>query len=160
MSTDKNTNLNQILCKVQYQFIANVNSISRGSTKLHRLVSFINDLDWLDIYASPASIDFEEQFSKVDAGSLYKPKLSLNYPGEDSDTPEEIESLIGPGLIIKLTWSNETEKIIGDIDNPVRILPDFQSNSSKTGYTINVNHQSPHRAYLYEILTGGGGIPD
>jgi len=150
MSLDKNSNLTPIPCKVQYQFAKNINSISRGSSKFHRVVSFNNDLTWLDFYHSPASLSFSEPFSKVKAGNLYQPKLGLKYPGEDDDTLSEIENLTGQGLIIKITWGNGKEKIIGDLNNPVKIHNDYDSDSSATAYTIYIDHQSSHRSFWLE----------
>lgn len=150
MSTDKNNNLVQAICKIQYQFIGNVDTISIGSSKFHRVVSFINELDWLDLYHSPSSVIFEEQPSRVNAGLLYSQKISLKFPGEDEDNTELFDDLISPGIIIKLTWSNGKSKLIGSIANPVRILPDYKSDPDRTGYTINIEHKESKPAYWLE----------
>lgn len=160
MSLDKNTSLAQQPCKIQYQFIEFVESIVRGSSKFHYKVSFQGIDDWLDFYHSPSSLEFEENLSRVNAGHLYEDSVILNYPGEDDDSPHEVDNIAGPGLILKLTWSNGKSKIIGDIGNPVRIIPLFHSNPMKTGFTINVKHKSSHPAWWLESDSGGGGIPD
>lgn len=159
MSLDKNTNLVQQPCKIQYQFIEFVESILRGSSNFHYKVTFQGN-DWLDFYYSPASLEIEESMSRSNAGRLFEINISLNYPGEDDNSIYSIDDIAGPGLIIKLTWSNGKSKVIGDQSNPVRILPVYQSNPSKTGYTINIKHKSSHPAWWLEEVSGGGGIPD
>lgn len=160
MSADKNTNLVQNVCKIQYQFIENVESISRGSSNFHAIVTLSVDNDWLDLYHSPASVSLEEPFLRTNAGRLYEDKITLKYPGEDEDTIEEIDNLVGPGLILRLHFSNGRSKVIGDIANPVKIIPGYISGSDGTGYTININHKSNHQAYWFDTESGGGGTPD
>lgn len=160
MTAHKNINLGSLICKIQYQLVSNVNSFDRGSSKFHYLVSFIDELDWLDFYHTPGSINFDEPLSRVNAGRLYTDKLSFKYPGQDDDTIALSDNISGQGIIILITWSDGSSRIIGDVANPVKITPDFKSDPSGTGFIITIEHKSSHPAFWLDAVSGGGGIPD
>lgn len=157
---NKNQNLIPVICKIEYQQSRNIDSITKNEDRFKRSVTMVAGFNWVEIYFSPGTAKFEEKTKRGKAGPLYNQKLTFKFPGEDDDKTEGINDLINIPVIFKLTYNNSNSKILGSLDNPVKIDHDYSSDNKATQYDFIIDRDSSHPAYWFEIYTGGGILPD
>jgi len=157
---NKNQNLIPAICKIEYQEKRNIDSITKNEDRFKRSVTMVAGFDWLEIYFSPGTAKFEEKTKRGKAGLLFNQKLTFKFPGEDDDETEGINDLINIPVILKLTYNNDKAKILGSLDNPVKIDQDYLSDSRATQSDFVIEHESSHPAYWFEIISGGPPIPE
>lgn len=149
MSLEKNQNLANKICKVAIALCSNVDSINQGASgEFYRSVVFSSGT-WEDIPFTPGTANYDEPAKDTANGILYNQALQIFFPGSDPENLEFLNSYTGKPIIIKITYSNGNEKIIGDKNNPAKLLPSY-SVGGKTGRNFDFRRQSNSPAFNLE----------
>jgi len=157
---NKNQNLIPLICQIHYQQSRNVDSITKNEDRFKRSITLVAGSEWEEIYFSPGTAKFEEKTKRNKAGILYNQKLSFKFPGEDDDNIEAISNLVIIPVILKVTYNNGKSKIIGDLNNPVKVDQDYSSDNKAIQFDFVIEHESSHPAYWFETISGGEPPPD
>ena len=157
----KSNSLVPIITHIMYQYPENLASFMIGSNRYNREIELLPDTYWIPVYFTPGSALFSEPKAESAHGPLFSQQLKFNVPGDRIDTYAMLESLDTKPVILKLTFSDGTEKIMGEPNAPALFDEEFLSNSKATGSTHAFKCLATHRAYIYETddLPGTGGPP-
>lgn len=146
MTIDKNTHLVPKICSIYFENIKGVNTISDGTDKYHKSVSFKTGFAWNKIYFTPGTAQFEEPEANTAAGTAFNQKLSLSFPGDDITNYAAFDNSHAKRYIVKMIFDNGTSKIFGDIFNPVLMKKD--DSTSKGGSAITFYRSGTDKAYI------------
>jgi len=97
------------------------------------------------IYGTPSSHTFSEPSELSGAGLLYKPKLTLYYPGLEIDTHNQLLFLERKKAIYKITYQHGLIQVIGNLDVPAKLIQ-LPASDEATGTTITIGCESDERA--------------
>lgn len=154
---EKNASLYSNITDVRYQTIDHINSVSPGESEFTRVVNFKSGYDWEKLYRSPGSASLREEHKVTGSGHYFDQKLSLNFPGFSQTNLEDFHYLDNRPLVLKLTFSDGTVKVMGSLDQPARINTIFQSSSTTRGTRIDFTCESSFRCMIHEEEGGGPG---
>jgi hypothetical protein len=121
MGIGKNTRLLMQICNIYYQYIENINSITNDADG-NVVVGFKGIYGWEELYLTKTSIKFEENGEEMDEGYFLTQKLSGNIPGDDNNKYSDYDEIIRHNHIIRVDFDDGNKKIIGTIDNPVKLI--------------------------------------
>ena len=148
MNLNKPNTLTAVICKIEYAFANNIDFIYDSPIPFFKIVIFKDDISWNEIKFSPGTGQFFERIERTDAGILYRQELSFKLPGDDPDQTETLDNMLHTGLIFRIEDTSGTVRIIGDLENPVRITHDKTHNADVLKTDFHINHKSNHTAYL------------
>lgn len=149
MIIEKNENLANRICSVYIALCSNISNVAEGySGQYFRSVVFLTG-SWNEIYFTKGTASYEEPAKDSASGILYNQALKIFFPGSDPDNMEEFEAYIGKPIVVKFKYNNGKEKIIGDLDNPAKMLPSY-SVGNKTGRVFDIKRQSELPALNYQ----------
>lgn len=150
MSLDKPSNLVASILKVEYRFAKNIATFTKGSTKYHRRITFTDDDYWLNIYHTPGTATFSEPKVETDHGNIFDQQLSVKMPAVTQAYIQKLENMDEIPVIIRFTYSDGLQKIMGSDKNPVIFNSNYQESKESTSDTFTFRCQATHRAYFYE----------
>lgn len=135
--------------KVQYLLLTDVQSF------LIYNLNFVNIIlaagkAWRDFYSTSGSIEFSEKGNKTADGYSYAAELKQFYPGIDADSIAIINKREHQKLIIRVLFNDGSNRIIGTIQSPARIVTDTDSTSKKSGITIVTTKRSTNSSLFYD----------
>jgi hypothetical protein len=144
----KNQHLAQDICSVHFVPVSDVEFILPGTTKMARTIMFKTGKDWIKIYGTPAKTEYEEPTKETPAGTQYKQKLTLIYPGIDSTNNDTFDGKNRDLFCVKMTYTSGHSFIMGTKDNPAVFSKDYTMN--KNGSIITFECTSIRPALLLE----------
>jgi hypothetical protein len=134
MTLVKNSNRIASICKLFYVYKEEIASMNFGSDLFHQSVVLKNNCAWKEIYFTPGSAEFTEVQKEELPGQSYQQKLRFLFPGEDEGNQSDLEPVITRPVVIRMDYSNEKSKIMGDISNPARINKSQKTDSKYSGF--------------------------
>lgn len=143
-----------------YQFVSNVSLFKVGSTPHKRKLTFIPGQTWLNIYFAPGSASFTEPKTDTPHGPLFNQLLKIRFPEDTADSIAELEKMDVLPVVIKIVYSDASEKLIGSPGNPAHQGSNFVTNSDQVADEITFMCAAQHRAYLLEEAVEGEVIPE
>ena len=146
---ERNQNLIPIVTKVSYRYAKSITGYLVGKIKYHRIVEFADDY-WLNIYFTPGTANFEEPAIKTPAGTLYDQRLTISAPGQVINHFQSLEALEEIPVIIKITYCNGTEKLMGSPDNPVIFNSNYREDAKLAADQYQFRCQAQERAFIYD----------
>jgi hypothetical protein len=150
MSVTKSNHLAAVITKVMYQFAHNIDSFTVGQSVNHRLVTFKSGADWLQFYFSPGTAVFSEPKQDSMHGPAFNQTLELKTPGDMAESYPELDYLDQFPVIVKFTYNNGLEKIIGSENVPALFENNFGSSNEKTESTVRFTCLSTVRSFIYQ----------
>lgn len=109
---------------------------------------------WNRFYSTPGSIKFSQKGGQNPAGPYYDVTLSQFYPGTDQASENKLLQLEHEKMIIKVVFSDQTVRIVGNPEAPARIVTDAGSEASKAGTSIVTNVRSPEKSLFLDEIPG------
>jgi len=95
-------------------------------------VLFTSPYDWWEIYLTPGSILFDEEHSDdLRAGGYYKQVFSGIHPGQPFGGVFDFDAIKNHELIVMLVFDNGYKKIVGNIENPVKMMVKIMNSENK-----------------------------
>lgn len=157
----KSNSLVGIITHIMYQFPANIASFSPGSNPYIREIELDPDHYWIPVYFAPGSAEYSERRVSNPHGPAYTQQLSFRVPGDRMNTYAMLQCIDNDPVILKITYSDGSEKIIGEPNTPALFDDEFLSNAKATGSTHAFKCLSTHRAFILQTddPPGGGGPP-
>lgn len=108
------TKSNVSICGIELSFIGNLSASSIAGWQ-----SFFNslmvDTNFTKAYVGLGSVSFSEESEVINAGPLYKQKVTIALPNGDSNRSERI-ALLQQTKLIKIKLSDGTDLVIGRND--------------------------------------------
>lgn len=117
------------LCGVEVSFNASVVPSAIAGWQPFYNATFEN-YDFQKAYASLSSIDFSEESSESNAGTIYKQKVEFRFPNADPNRAARIE-LLKKVVFIKLKQTNGLDIVIGRNDSGQNAKPKFKVKQNK-----------------------------
>ena len=148
MSISKNSNINPVICKIQFVLLKNISAINKGSDNFYRRIQFNSGFGFEDMYFTPGTAVFNEPLKNTADGDIFEQSLSFFFPGDDKDNPTLLFPFIKNYAVFKITYSSGVVKLIGNFDNPAFAKFSFSGND-KTGRNFKVECSSPYPAFIY-----------
>lgn len=146
----KNSNLASKICKVEISLCSNIDSISVGSSgENYRIVTLKTDCTWEEIEFTKGSAVYEEPAKDYPSGLLFAQALKMFFPGSDVSNIDSLNLYAGKPLVIKITYTSGIIKLVGDKNNPAKMLPSYQD-GDKTGTYFDFRRLSNVPALIYE----------
>jgi hypothetical protein len=146
----KNSNLASKICKVEISLCSNIDSISEGSSgENYRSVTLRTGCTWEEIEFTKGSATFEEPAKDTSSGITYAQALKLFFPGCDLGNVASLRQYVGKPIVVKITYTSGIIKLVGDKNNPAKLLPSYQD-GDKTGTIFDIRRQSTLPALNYE----------
>lgn len=161
MQHNKSNSLVPMITHIMYQFPENIESYSPGSKHHHVEVILKDDKYWIPVYFAPGSAEYSEPSIEDPNGKIFNQQLKFRVPGDNTDELTMLENIDTLPVILKITYSNGNEKIMGEPENPAIYISDYSSNAKATGSTHIFKSQSSKRIYVLETTDppGSGGPP-
>lgn len=121
MNHTKNVSLVPIITRVAYQFPVAFSLFELHTSPLFVITNFHHGHNWINLFFTPGNASFSETL-KNPPGNLYNINLKLSFSGDESfkNTSELLlfHRLFTFPCIVKITFSNGLEKILGSPVNP------------------------------------------
>jgi hypothetical protein len=137
--------------KLQYVYASDINTFMKVSS-FAAVIELKEFKSWNDLYATPGSISFNEKSEDTPSGTLYKKDVVLSFPGIDPMAQDEFYRLNRIPLILLLFYQDGTIRVVGDPQEPVKLLADHES-TRRTGFNITFLSQGTERSrFLYPDL--------
>lgn len=144
MATSKNQESNPLICKIEYAFFDEIESMARIG--VHRLsITMKTGKVFKPLYGTPSSYSFAETLQPTPAGPIQKQTLSLVYPGLNRDAQPDIIAMEKKPVVAKITFQHEMMLVLGSITEPAKVFGSLSSTES-TAYTITIACNSTERA--------------
>ena len=144
MPTSKNQESNPLICKIEYAFFDEIETLSK--IDVHRAsITMKTGKVFKQLYGTPSSYSFSESPQSTPAGLLYKQTLSLNYPGLNRDAQPDIIAMEKKPVVVKITFQHEMMLIIGSPSAPAKVFSSLSSAES-TAYSVTIACNSTERA--------------
>lgn len=109
------------------------------------------------IHTTIGTISVQETTEETGAGTVYKTRVQAKHPGHETETPQQVNDIVGRQAMLVITYRSGKQKIIGNTVNCPKIFIQSQSNVSTT-LTIESNFSatSPN-LFLSGSLDSSGG---
>lgn len=144
MTLLKNKKSSPLICNVEYALPGDIDTMENVELNQVRITMKPGKV-FNQIYGTPSSHSFSEPSELSSAGLLFKPKLTLYYPGIETETQKQLIQLERQKAIFKITYQHGLVQIIGSPDVPAKLFNSFSS-SEATGNTITITCESDERA--------------
>lgn len=146
---NRNNDLIINISSVHYCFAEDAKD-EKGSSPFHRVVRFTKG-SWNKIYFTAKSARFNEKTMVKAPGKLFKQTLNFQVPGEDPLQSEELNALRDRPLLVKITYNNGKQKLIGNTIGPkARLTADLSLASNKSGFAFKIECTDIHSAFWLE----------
>lgn len=142
---EKSASLFSNVSKIQYQLHNNVTSTDPGYEPNHIFVVFSSGT-WLDFFSTAGSLNLKESPSFRNGNRYWSYEVSGYLPDASKDKDEELELIDSAYLILKLTFPDGRERIIGNKDIGVKFQAPYTSEKSGTGFNFSFNCVMNRRA--------------
>jgi len=159
MQHHKSNSLIPVITHIMYQYQENFTMFAKSEKPFHVEVGLADGLFWIPVYFVPGSAELAEPSAEHAQGKLYNQLLKYRVPGDDSADLARLERLHTLPVIIKITFSDGIERIMGAPDNPALYASDFASSAKSTGANAAFRCQASHRLRILdtEDPPGSGG---
>lgn len=144
MTLTKNKKVNPLICSVEYAIPDDIESMNNVELNQVKIV-LKQDKAFSKIYGSPSSFNFQQPPDTSASGLLYKQKLTLYYPGIETESEKQLEYLERVKAVYKITYQNNIVQILGSKENPARLVSSLASNEA-TGNAITITCDSDEKA--------------
>ena len=145
MSFIKNIISGVRLSSIKYQLLDNISSIDEISID-HSEVTFLSSYGWEEFYGSPSSILFKETKKDSDAGKYYLQSVGCQYPDEDDDNLDLLNSIENKRIVLRLEYTSGKVKLMGTFESWVIMSEVYESNQNDTGRTFQSTCEALKRA--------------
>jgi hypothetical protein len=108
------------VCGVEFVETNEIESMTTGSEVLESQVILKTGKAWKACYLTAQARHRCDSASGA-AGLGYKHSLEGAFPGEDKDQVRGLMDLENRRLVVKIKYSDGTNRLLGDLENPVRI---------------------------------------
>ena len=132
MSIIKNSNLLISVCRIFFVSLDDVSNVLMVPDRFHRTVILKSGTQWQEIYFTAGTAEFTEKSKVTDAGELIDQSLKFIFPGEDESNLLNMDSILGPPVIVKIGMPLGY-KIIGDINCGAKLQQNYQISAKSTG---------------------------
>lgn len=140
MSINKNTSVNPKICGLSYVLKSEIKEATIKYAPDINGISFDleDEKQWKDLYYSETSITFQEPTELSDAGLIYKPVMSLYFPGLTTTQEVELNKLINQPAVFLLEYTDGNKLVVGNYYEPAKLIPAFNSNPDFTGISFTI----------------------
>lgn len=155
MTIAKNSNLIPSVCKIFFALLDNVDSITLAADRFHRNIVFKDNPlahtppsphTWQQIYFTVGTAEFTEKPKESDAGELIEQSIKFIFPGDDDTNLLSLDAIIGRPVMVKIEFSGEVSKLMGDLDNGAKLSQIYQISSKGTGSQLEFSCMATYRA--------------
>lgn len=155
MSVTKSANL-PLPVKIQYIFPDDIQSFTRYQG-IYVLMVLKSGKTFSDFYSTPGSIEFSEKPGKRASGTFFDTKLSFSFPGIDAETEQKFLRLNRNKVVLKVQFSDNSVRLIGDPENPVLLLTEVNINNQKSSVNVSADFQATEKSPF--LVSSGNQIP-
>ena len=111
---------NPVVCGVEFVETSEVESIIPRTDNLEKDVTLKSGKSWKPVYLTPPIRQRSESATGA-AGLAFKHSLESGFPGEDISQVRNLHDLENRKLVLRLTFTDATQRLMGELENPVRI---------------------------------------
>jgi hypothetical protein len=148
---EKNVNRVIRVCELWYVNRTDVVSVTKVSDKLVD-ITLDGSAEWVELPFTKGTATISEAATRDDGGKFYKQELMADISGEDEDMVEWSMLNDFKHVILKVVQNNGT-KIYGDLNNPVKLYTEWNSENSST--TLKFTREATDRARWLNEETSG-----
>lgn len=130
---------------IYYCFLSDVESITYLD-KNTREVTFKSGKDWNLINTTIGTIDFQSVPEHTRAGTIHNNTLNASCPGHEENTPDDIDSISGRKVLIRLDYKSGFKKLVGNLKAAPELFIKTLSNTT-TSRKIQTDWKSSNTNY-------------
>ena len=119
-------------CKVSIALVEDVSAINRLTDRYHLQVVFKSGKSWQDIYYTPGTGELSASLKETDAGILWEQTFKMSLPGDGETNLSKFNSLIDRPIVVKITYSDGTVRMLGNLRIPARLSSNFVINAKSS----------------------------
>lgn len=123
------------IAKIQFVPIDHVQSMTRPIHGVGTITLKTNKV-WLDLYATPFTAEFKNEFKSDSKGSFFQFSLTGSIPAYSEELNTRINFLTNHSFVVKIYDANGFTRVIGTLDFPCRFS--YKGTTGKT--TASKNH--------------------
>jgi len=146
MALSKNSETALRIVQMQFAKTSSIKTCTANSDQ-SVTITFEDGYNWSNFEHTLDTIKFSDDDDFVNAGLLFNQKLLISFAGDDLEAQSEIINLLYEYLIIKITYHNGAEKLIGSLKQPVIVNRKFSSQgfTTKRNFTFTCKALYPAR---------------
>lgn len=125
--------------------ISNVSLVSEDSALQQASVTFVSGFTWIPLKLTIGTMNYEEARTLGDVGTVYLKKFSGSLPGKSNSGQLALRELFTEPVLVRLECMDGTILLIGNIDDPVKLLEKTIHSSNE--FIITFEHESAYGSF-------------
>ncbi len=106
---------------INWMYCEDISLFNISATSLYCAITPITGKDWNSFYATPETMQLDSEQQDTPSGIKYVYKLKALIPKDRIDVENQLFQMTGRCLILKITDKNNTIRILGTMNSPMKI---------------------------------------